>query len=239
MAAEAVVATAAGEICYNPVMTISAEPRIERNQLLDQQHIVLDDVSWSFYERVLEELGNRPTRVTYFRGRIEIMAPLAEHESSKRYIGSLIDILTVELNIATARFGSTTFRREDAQVGLEPDECYYFQNAGRVRGMKRFDPAIHPAPDLAIEVDITSRSIAREPIYADLRVPELWRYDGFHIAVLFLEPSGGKYRASATSRAFPFLSMDKFEAFVHRMEQEEQTAVLREFQTWARTLKTK
>ena len=217
-------------------MTISAEPRLERNQLLDQQHIVLDDVSWSFYERVLEELGNRPTRVTYFCGRIEIMAPLAEHESSKRYIGSLIDVLTLELNIASARFGSTTFRREDTQSGLEPDECYYFRNAARVRGMKRFDPAIHPAPDLAIEVDITSRSIAREPIYADLRVPELWRYDGFHITVLLLEPTG-RYRTSAASSALPFLPMDKFETFVHRMEQEEQTTVMREFQTWARTLK--
>jgi hypothetical protein len=30
--------------------------------------------------------------------------------------------------------------------------------------------------------------------------------------------------------------MDRIEAFVHRMEQEEQTAVLREFQAWARTL---
>src|SRR5256885_16082959 len=102
--------------------------------------------------------------------------------------------------------------------------------------MERFDPSIHPAPDLAIEVDIPSRSIAREPIYADLRVPELWRYDGFHVTVLLLEPSG-KDRASAASAAFPFLPMDKFETFIHRMEQEEQTAVLREFQVWARTLK--
>src|SRR5258706_16434915 len=97
------------EICYNLVMTISADPRIERNELLNQQHIVLDDVSWSFYERVLEELGNRPTRVTYHRGRIEILAPLAKHESGKKHIGRLLETLTLDLNIPLACFGSTTF----------------------------------------------------------------------------------------------------------------------------------
>jgi Uma2 family endonuclease len=216
-------------------MTLAAEPTLDRNRLLDQQHIVLRDVSWSFYERTLEEIGDRPIRVTYQRGRMEIMAPLPEHESGKKYIGGLIEVLTVELNIPMARFGSTTFRREDVQSGLEPDECYYLKNAVRVRGMKRFDPAVHPAPDLAIEVDITARSIAREPIYADLGVPELWRYDGFHLTVLLLDRAG-TYQSSPTSGVFPFLPMDRLEAFVHRMEQEEQTAVLREFQKWVRTL---
>src|SRR5438067_340985 len=116
---------------------------VDRSRLLDQQHIVLDDVSWDFYERVLEEIGDRPIRVTFSEGSIEIMSPLPEHESLKRSIGSLLEQLTVELNIPMRRFGSTTFRREDKQKGLEPDECYYLKNPERVRGMKEFDPAIH------------------------------------------------------------------------------------------------
>src|SRR3954471_24340952 len=118
---------------------------IDRSRLLDQQHIVLDDVSWEFYERVLEEIGNRPIRVTFSDGSIEIMSPLPEHEWIKKAIASLIELMVVELNIPMSAFGSSTFRREDKQKGLEPDECYYLQNAPKVRGMKKFDPTVHPA----------------------------------------------------------------------------------------------
>ena len=43
--------------------------------MADQQHIVLDGVSWDFYERVLEEIGDRAIRVTFDEGSIEIMSP--------------------------------------------------------------------------------------------------------------------------------------------------------------------
>jgi Uma2 family endonuclease len=102
--------------------------------------------------------------------------------------------------------------------------------------MKKFDAAIHPPPDLAIEVDITARSVAREPVYAELGVPELWRYDGARLTVLLLDAASRQYRTALSSAAFPFLPVDRFEAFIHRMELEEQTAVLREFQAWLRTL---
>ena len=43
-------------------------------------------------------------------------------------------------------------------MGLEPDECYYLKNAPAARGMKRFNPKMHPPPDLVVKVDITSRN---------------------------------------------------------------------------------
>lgn len=211
---------------------------IDRSRLLDQQHIVIHDVSWEFYERLLDEIGDRPIRVTFSDGSIEIMSPLPEHEWVKKAIASLIELMTIELNVPMSRFGSATFRREDKKKGLEPDECYYLQNAPRVRGMKRFDPDVHPAPDLAVEVDVTSRSIPRLPIYAALGVAEVWRYDGEHIEVLNLDKSG-QYRKVPRSIAFPFLPMSEIEKFVARLGEEEQTAVLREFQQWVRTLPRK
>jgi Uma2 family endonuclease len=214
-------------------MTLAFE-YIER--LLDHEHVVLHDVSWDFYEHVLAEVGNRQIRVTFSDGSIEIMSPLPEHEWVKKAIGCLIELMAVELNIAMAEFGSSTFRRKDTQKGLEPDECYFFRNASRVLGMKVFDPAVHPAPDLAVEVDVTTRSIARQPIYAALAVPEVWRFDGDKINVLLLG-SDGSYSIAASSAAFPFLPMDQFLRFVLRMENEGQTQVLREFQQWVRTLK--
>lgn len=201
-----------------------------------QQHLVLDGVSWDFYERVLTEIGDSSMRVSFDNGSIEIMAPLAEHENPKEAIGSLIDVLTLELNIPIARFGSTTFRREDRLKGLEPDKCYYLANADRVRGMKAFDPAIHPPPDLAIEIEVTRRSIPRQPIYAGLGVPELWRYDSRKRLTVLLLSARGDYVSAERSPSFPLIPMDRFAEYVRRMEVEEQTSVLRAFREWVRSL---
>lgn len=94
---------------------------------------------------------------------------------------------------------------------------------------------VDPPPDLAIEVDITSRSIAREPIYAALGIPELWRFVGLRLIVLH-RGADGKYRAASKSNAFPFLPMDKFESFLLRLATEEQNPVLRKFRDWVKTL---
>jgi Uma2 family endonuclease len=216
-------------IMLNVVMTAP-------NPLFEYQHLVLDYVSWDFYERLLQEIGNRPIRVTFHRGRIEIMAPLAEHELEKRAIGRLLEQLTLEFKIPIRCFGSTTFRREDKQAGLEPDECYYLRNDPKVRGMMRFDPAVHPVPDLAVEIDVTHRSISRQPIYADLGVPELWRYDGRRLNVLLLN-AAGDYSPSPSSPNFPLLPMETFQTFVKRMlGEEEQNSVVNEFRQWVHGL---
>ena len=46
-----------------------------------------------------------------------------------------------------------------------------------------------PPPDLVIEIDITSPSFSKLPIYAQMGIPEIWRYDGERMAILVLEHS--------------------------------------------------
>jgi Uma2 family endonuclease len=203
--------------------------------LSDQQHLVLDDVSWEFYEQLLREIGDRAIRVTYDNGWMEIMSPLPKHERWKTRIGRMIEILSLELRVPVETLGSTTFKREDRKKGLEPDECYYVQNEAAVRDKDELDLTIDPAPDLAVEVDITRRSIPRQPIYAALGMPELWRFEGKRLLVLHLAPDG-KYHAAEASVAFPFLPMKQFEAFVLRLKDEEQIRVLCEFRDWVHTL---
>ncbi len=98
------------------------------------------------------------------------------------------------------------------------------------------DPAIHPAPDLAVEIDITHRSIGREPIYAALGVPELWRFDGTHLDVLQLTGKQAKYAKKTRSLAFPFLPPAEFEKFVLRRKDKNQLAVLADFRKWVKGL---
>src|SRR5206468_1148298 len=68
-------------IIANMSRTLSQISQRRDNRPIDEhQHMVLDDVSWNFYEQVLKEIGNRPIRVTFDDGRLEIMSPLREHE---------------------------------------------------------------------------------------------------------------------------------------------------------------
>ena len=196
---------------------------------------MLTEISWGFYERLLEEVGDSHIRVTFDEGSIEIMSPLPKHEKWIFRIGRLVELMATDRGMTIEGFGSTTFRRADRKKGLEPDRCYYVQNAARVRDMEVFDPSVHPPPDLAIEMEVTRRSLPRQPIYAALGVPELWRFDAAQFTVLLLG-GNGTYEASEASLAFPFLPMPRFAEFVKRMGTEDQLKVLREFREWVATL---
>src|ERR1700730_1545257 len=87
------------------------------------QRFVLHNLRWDDYEKILAVVGNRRIRVTYDRGSLELMSPLPIHESYKRYFGLLLGVLSEELGVPVRGLGSTTFRRRDADRGLEPDEC--------------------------------------------------------------------------------------------------------------------
>lgn len=214
---------------YNPVVTVTNPIAYE-----GQQHVVLDGVTWEQYEQLLRDLGDRQVRVTYDEGKLEIMAPLFNHERWKKYFARLVEVMCEELDIELELAGSTTFKRKKLAKGLEPDECYYVQHADGVRGKSELDLAVDPPPDLVIEVDITSKSIPKEPIYAALGVPELWRYDGFRLTVLLLH--NRRYQPSAASLAFPFLPMNHFQQFAQRLARERQSNVLREFRAWVKSL---
>src|SRR5438046_216253 len=102
------------------------EPQVE---LRDVQHVVLDGMSWHFYERLLKEIGDRPIRVTFDNGMLEIMAPLSEHEIPKGFISWMIKMLALLIDRPMKSGGSTTFRRREKQKGLEPDECFFFESS--------------------------------------------------------------------------------------------------------------
>ena len=78
--------------------TLSSPPVIPIS-LDEVQHLVLEDASWNLYETLLKEIGDRPIRMTYDDGRLEIMSPLPEHEDPKKFIGRMIEMLTLELDM--------------------------------------------------------------------------------------------------------------------------------------------
>jgi Uma2 family endonuclease len=167
-----------------------------------EQRVVLHDLNWQAFESFLLALGeHRSARLAYDRGVLEIMSPLRRHESAKSIIGRLIETWVAERGINVASMGSLTLKREDLSRAVEPDECYYIQNEPRIRSQEDIDLEQDPPPDLVLEIDITSPSLLRLPIYATLGVPEVWRYDGRKLHVYSLQSD--RYVAQSQSQVLP------------------------------------
>jgi Uma2 family endonuclease len=205
-------------------------------QRIPNRRLVLHSVTWREYTRMLHEFEHRRNvRLTYDRGRLEIMTLSHQHEGMGWFIGRLIDVLTEELNLPVKGGGSTTFRKRKKQKGLEPDNCYWIANEAAVRGLNEIDLLIHPAPDLALEVDITRSSLNRMGIYSALNVPEVWRYNREGLTFLILNDAG-KYEPTATSPTFPLpLAPADLLPFIEKRKQTDENAVIREFRLWIRT----
>jgi Uma2 family endonuclease len=200
------------------------------------QHLRLSNVPWEYYESTLAIIGNGATRVTYLCGEIEIMSPLLSHESWGWQIDRLLNLMALEQRVELEGLGSTTFRDKAKEAGLEPDKCYYVRNAAAAQKLEdAWNARTDPPPDLAIEIDITRRSIEREPIYATLKVQELWRFNGKTITIRHLG-SDGLYQTRTQSEVFAFLPMDRFVEFVLKLGSGSQLTVLTEFRDWVRSL---
>ena len=207
---------------------------LELRQLRIQpgQQLLLEDVSWQQFENILAELGeHRAARISYSHGFLEIMVPLPEHEKAKEIIGDMIKILLEAKQIAFESLGSTTLKNKSMTQAVEPDACFYIQNQAAVIGKNRLDLSIDPPPDLAIEIDLTSRT--RLDNYQILGVRELWRYgkQGLQINVL----QGGKYVESNFSFTFPNMPIVEL---VNQYVQENQvygrTKAIQSFRNWVR-----
>jgi Uma2 family endonuclease len=198
-----------------------------------EQRVVLHNIGWNTYERLLaDHENNSAPRFTYDRGELEIMSPSPEHEKFNRRIAQLVLVVAEDLGIEAEDLGSTTFRREDLERGFEPDSCFYIQNEERVRGKDRIDLAVDPPPDLVIEIDITNPSFSKLPIYAQIGVPEVWRYDGERMTILVLEESD--YVQTTESIVLLSVTRNVLTDFVEKSKTTTRTTWLKEVREWAR-----
>src|SRR5207249_6060526 len=190
--------------------------------------LIIQQTSWDEYERLLEDLRDRPhLRVTYDRGKLEIMSPLPEHEEYGRFIDLLVRVFGQAHKIKVQNYGAATWKQQRLQRGVEPDCGYYAANALRVIGKRRLDLEIDPSPDIVVEIDITNESITKFPIYAALSVPEIWRYDGKSLQ--FYELAGDNYREVSQSQSFARLTPAMLAAALEQSKIDGQDAALDAF----------
>lgn len=199
-----------------------------------EQRVLLRNISWETYERLLDERGDsRAPRFAYDQGELEIMSPSPEHESVAYFTALLVATLAEEMGVNAYGVGSTTYKRGDVGRGFEPDASFYIRNEERIRGKPRIDLDVDPPPDLVIEVDITSPSLGKFPIYAGLGVHEVWRYDGDRSAIFVLEE--GEYVEARESVALPPLTSGVLTHFVEESASLGSTDWLRRVREWARS----
>jgi Uma2 family endonuclease len=193
-----------------------------------EQRVILHDLNWQAFESFLSALGeHRSARLAYDQGVLEIMSPLRRHESAKSIIGRLIETWVAERGINVASMGSLTLKRKDLSRAVEPDECYYIQNESRIRSREDIDLAQDPPPDLVLEIDITSPSLLRLPIYEALGVTEVWRYDGRKLHLYSLQ--SGIYVSQNQSQVLPLFPINLVPEFLEEAKTLGETAMLQRF----------
>ncbi len=194
------------------------------------QQLIMTDVSWLMYEQLLEEFGEkRGSRINYSEGVLEIMVPLPEHEDDKVIIADLVKVLLEELDIEFRSLGSTTFKSEAMQRGIEASDCFYIENEAEIRGKKRIDLTIDPPPDIALEIDFTFRT--RFDNYEVLGVGELWRFNGRELEINVLQ--SGKYIQVNESPHFPGFPLSEIiPQYLETSKSEGRNKIMKAFRGW-------
>lgn len=171
-----------------------------------EQRIVLGGVTFKDYVLMGDVLGHRPSlRLTYLEGTLEIMTTSLTHEQLKKLLARLLELYALMRGVRITGFGNATFRREEAERGLEPDECYCVNT-------------VKPYPDLAVEIVVSRPLVDKLAVYQGLGVREVWVYEGGRLAVHRLEQGG--YVAAERSGYFPNLNPELLAAHLRLPDQD-------------------
>jgi Uma2 family endonuclease len=170
----------------------------------EEQRVLLSNVPWATYVVLRDTVQSSGVRMTYLGGQLEIMSPSRGHEVSKTQIARLLELFCLERDIPLYGYGSTTFRKEEQEVGLEPDECY-------CRGADRL------VPDIALEVVVSAAALDKLLVYRRLGVREVWIFQAGKFRLLELD--GEQYAAIGTSQILPEVDLDRLAWYVQQPDQ--------------------
>jgi Uma2 family endonuclease len=177
----------------------------------EEQRVLLEGVPWAAYVVLRDAVESPGVRMTYLEGSLEIMSPSRAHEVEKKQIARLLELFCLERDIPLFGYGSTTFRKEEKERGLEPDECY---SRDRDKDM----------PDIALEVVKTYGAIDKLEVYRGLGVREVWVFEDGAFTIFALR--GERYEAVADSEVLPEVDLARL---AHHAQQDDQHAALKAY----------
>jgi Uma2 family endonuclease len=126
-------------------------------------------------------------------------------------------------------------------IGTEPDAGYYLQHAAQMQGRAAIDLTVDPPPDLVFEVELSRSPINKFAIYAQLGIPEVWRYISKPGAT-FLQGQffihclhGDRYYEDDFGRVFPFLAAGRILQFIDQSDTTGLANALQNLRDWTRS----
>jgi len=170
----------------------------------DGMRFLVPGVSWRAYRTLVEDLPeSSPIRVAYDGRDMELRVRDPMHHRHARWIDRLVMTITDGREIPIEDMGETTWLREQVDRGIEADLSYFFdpEKIEAVRHAERRESnkvEDYPNPDLVVEVDISPPQADRDGIYAALRVPEVWAFDGEHLSIWRLDAEGRYVQVEAS-----------------------------------------
>lgn len=204
-------------------MVIAAPEPQATQQAIGEQRVVFQGLSWDAYQLILDTLPpTKNSRLTYDNGILEITVPLEEHEFYRSLIEYFIRGLVELMELPIKSMGSTKLNYPNLQKSAEPDGAYYIQNQPLVKG-RNVNFTQDPPPDLVVEIDIIHTDIAKNQFYADLEVPEFWRFNGKEWRIYQL--NAGVYIEVEQSPIFPMIPKERLYLFLTEAKENEVMAM--------------
>ena len=217
------------------MMTATIATPINEIELIPGSAIQINGLSWERYLNLLEQFGDhRSTRLMYDNGALEIRMPGQHHEAINRVLSAIVLTLADELGFELNDLGSMTMNRPALRQGIEPDSCFYIQNAQAGQGWISVMGDELP-PDLALEVDIASQSDRKLSLYEAMEVPELWVYRRETVSIRWLVM--GTYQEKPMSRSFPLVSAVQLRQWIELRKTGTDLTVVRAVRSFCRELR--
>lgn len=210
---------------------------LELDQLELTKSEVIYGVSWETYEALIEKYQDEQCpRLTYDSGIMEVeMANSDKHEEDNRNLSLLLQTILLELEIEHRNLGSTTFTKQSVRKGFEPDTCFYIQTLEKIKDKDNLGVENKIPPDLIIEINRTSSSVPRMPVFAAFGVKEVWRFSDELVKFYILEDR--VYLETATSFAIPILSSEKATEFLLEARKTGNVAWVKKIRNWVNSVK--
>lgn len=159
--------------------------------------------SWQDYQALCHSRGDSSIpRIKYRPGEILLMSPLPKHGRDANILADIVKVLLDSQNRNYEAFTPITMALPEVG-GIEPDYCFYIDNWQAVVGRDRLQWGVDPAPDLVMEIDVTTYTDAND--YVPYRVPEVWLLKRSQLAIYSLQ--GSDYQQQTTSRYFPDVNL--------------------------------
>ncbi|HEY9661323.1 MAG TPA: Uma2 family endonuclease [Allocoleopsis sp.] len=187
--------------------------------------------SWDDYMQAIEDPIYASAKGYYYREhmRLEMLPVGHDHSEDDGTVSLAVNLFCIAKNIPLKVLPNCSYRKAGSKE-CQPDVSYYFGERARIipRGTSVIDLSCYPAPDLVIEVAVTSLLDdlgTKRSLYEELEVTEYWIVDAENTQILAYAVADQGSQRIQISRVLPGLDIAVVEAALRRSRETDQSQV--------------